>query len=143
MPLMRIEYDHDFRRIVKLERDLLRQVGVGARRTMEALKADIRANWSPPPPPSAVGDAPAVRTGNLDSSIFIDSVRDVRGRFAKASDNFVAVEMTIDTEKGKDPQGRGQYAVAVEELNFRPFVEPAVDRISDLFDDIMGGSINL
>lgn len=132
MPSISIRYDHKFRGIAEIERKVLEEAAMGAYETAEAIKNYVRDNWSPPPPPSALGDPPAVRTGNLDSSIFIDRVRNTKGQFAKSGEDFTAVRLTVDTTKGKDPMGRGQYAEAVSVYNDRPFLEPAADEIGEL-----------
>jgi hypothetical protein len=138
MPSISIRYDHKFRGIASIERKVLLEAGVGAYETAQAIKRYIRDNWSPPPPPSAVGDPPAVRTGNLDSSLFIERVRNVKGQFAKNGESYTAVVLTADTLRGNSPNGRTQYAEAVELYNNRPFLEPAVEEIGEqLMEAIM------
>lgn len=104
----------------------------------EAIVADIRSSWSGSSP-SAKGHAPAVVTGNLDTSIFVERTgRDVMGRFArddKASLRFIR----IDTTRGQSPtyttrggvqKSRGQYGMALEDPAYlnRPYLAPALDR---------------
>lgn len=93
---------------------------------------DIRSHWSSSAP-SSKGNAPAVVTGNLDSSVKKDRTpRDVLGRFAKGK-NVSMQFVRIDTADGNNPQGRGNYAPVLENEMDRPFLEPAIKRISAIY----------
>lgn len=76
-------------------------------------------------------------TGNLDSSILVEEQgRNAGGRFGGADAFYRYIR--IDTSQGDDPQGRGGYSQALEDESYldRPFVEPAMDRLSDIFPEM-------
>lgn len=101
-----------------------------------ALVDDIRDNWTSHQP-SSPGEPPAIKTGNLDSSVQASPQgRDILGRFANR-DNTRVWFVTLDTEKGNDPQERGQYAAVLEDDMDRPYMEPAIDRVSEVFPGLV------
>jgi hypothetical protein len=122
--------------MIRVEENIDKGAANGVEMATQALVLDIRSGWSWSSP-SAEGEAPAIKTGNLDSSVKIDpQKRDTSGRFsADAHVMFVR----IDTSEGVDPQGRGNYAPALEDESYlnRPFVQPAVDRMQEIFPEIM------
>ncbi len=83
------------------------------------LEADIKLSISGPSP-SAPGDPPGVVTGNLLNSINSE-VSDVQGVVN------VGADYGIDLEFG------------TRKMAARPFVQPAVDRLSDNFDSYFDG----
>lgn len=90
--------------------------------------SDVQSHWSSSSP-SDPGQAPAVKTGNLDQSLFKEKQgRDVLGRFAgnKGPVRFVRV----DTTRGPRSQGRGEYGAKLEDSMDRPYIDPAADRVS-------------
>jgi len=98
------------------------------RKGAEALRKDIRDNWSSHSP-SPLHSPPAVVTGNLDSSVIVEKVgRDILGRYADRKNTSVHF-VHINTEDGKNPGSRGNYAEALEKKYQRPFIEPAVERL--------------
>jgi hypothetical protein len=104
----------------------------------EALVNHIRSNWSATRQRIGAGNPPAIKTGNLDSSIFIEeSGRDVLGRFADANNTRVKF-VRIDTSMGDDPQGRGGYSQALEDTTYYnlPFMQPEIDAISGVYGDM-------
>lgn len=102
-----------------------------AKEGAETLAAYIQAHWSASSP-SPVGAAPAVETGNLDSSIIVRSgSRSVRsGRFASKNSVW---SVTADTQDGS-VQGKTKYnyAQALEDTSYhnRPFFIPAVEAVA-------------
>lgn len=131
-----VNKDPQWRTMIRVEENIDRSTKEGVRVSAEALVADIRSNWSSSSP-SAKGNAPAVVTGNLDSSVQLDEQkRDTSGRFsADAHVMFVRV----DTSMGDNPMDRGNYAPALEDEGFlnRPFIQPAIDRMEGIFPEIM------
>lgn len=119
----------NWRRLIKLERNVKKHTAEATREAAETLKRDIRDNWSAVRP-SMRGNPPAIKTGNLDSSIIVEEQsRTALGRFAGKEG--IAHFVRIDTEQGDDPQDRGQYAVVLERGYDRPFVKPAVERLKN------------
>lgn len=134
--------DPDFRTMVRIEKNLMRDVGLGVEDAAQGLVTYIRGNWSLNAP-SSPGSPPAIVTGNLDSSVVVDKQgRDLQGRFANA-ENTVVKFVRIDTSQGVDPQGRGEYAGILEEKLDRPFIEPAVQVVSQMYGAILKKRINL
>lgn len=131
-----INKDPSWRTMVRVTENIDRGAANGVANAADALVSDIRSNWSATSP-SADGEAPAIQTGNLDSSVKVDpQMRDTSGRFS--SDAHVLF-VRVDTSEGDDPQGRGNYAPALEDPNYlnRPFIQPAIDRMEGLFPEIM------
>ncbi len=88
------------------------------------------------------GNAPAVDTGNLDSSIKVEKQgRDEQGRFSKK--DTAARYIHIDTSTGDNPNGRGNYAAALEDPSYYnlPFVAPALERSGELFKEVIIRSV--
>lgn len=104
----------------------------------------IRKNWSSSSPSSA-GQPPAKVTGNLDSSLKMDSTgRDASGRFANSKNAkyaFIRVDTAngdFDDPNGRSPADRGNYAQSLEYGQAghhapRPFLEPAMAVIATSF----------
>lgn len=117
----------NWRTMVQVEDTLGRQIGEGVKATADAIVADIRSSWSGSPP-SARGQAPAVRSGVLDASIEVQEQegRDLRGRFL--GNGKVAYFISADTAEN-DPDGYN-YAMALEDPDYlnRPFLAPALER---------------
>jgi hypothetical protein len=123
----------DLSGIDRAERKMAAWADNGVHAAAEALKEEIRNGWSPVSP-SSEGQPPAILTGNLDSSIFVERQgRDILGRFAGRDAQVWFVR--IDTERGENPLGRGQYAEVLddEEQMNRPFVDRAMDRTAQNF----------
>lgn len=107
---------------------------VAAEDTANAIVADIRSSWSATRQAAGSGTAPAMDTGNLDSSVKVDRQgRDELGRFAgkDAAVRFIRV----NTAEGSNPGRRGNYAMALEDPDYYnlPFIAPALERSGDLF----------
>lgn len=101
--------------------------------TAKWIKNDIRSNWTAIAP-SSPGEPPAIRTGNLDSSVQVEKQgRDIFGKFT-SRENAQTWVVTIDTERGCCPNKRGQYGAVLELLLSRPFLEPAIDRSINFFN---------
>lgn len=101
----------------------------------EWLVNDVRSNWSASRQTIGSGNPPAIKTGNLDSSLFIeDNGRDVLGRFADRKNTKVKF-VRIDTARGDNPEGRGGYSPALEDTNYYnlPFLQPAIDRLNSIY----------
>lgn len=101
----------------------------GAGDAAEWVVNDIGSNWSPMSP-SSYGNAPAVVTGALDSSIYVDNKgRDLLGMFASGKD--VAIKsIKVDAEHGG--------ILEFTEYRYRPFVQPAIDRASGVYPEMLG-----
>lgn len=129
--MIKIRMKTDTSRLDRLERNIAGNTMDALTEAGEALKADIRSHWSIQSP-SSPGNPPAVLTGNLDSSVEVDRQgRDVLGRFA--GKDALVLFVRIDTTKGDNPLGRKEYASVLEDEMNRPFVQPAVDRMSQNF----------
>lgn len=132
----------DFRTMVKIERDLMRDVGFGVEEMAQILVSQIRGNWSLNAP-SSEGSPPAIVTGNLDSSVVAEPTgRDDKGRFAD-KENTTVMFVRVDTSEGIDPQDRGNYAPVLEEKLNRPFIQPAIDKVAPMVGAIMKRRINI
>ncbi len=125
----------DFRSMIRVEAKAKKRSGEIVTQASEMLVADIRSHWSSQSP-SARGNAPAIVTGNLDSSVVVDPRgRDAKGRFASGEDAVVRF-VRVDTSKGDNPMGRGNYAHILEDDLGRPFMEPAIERMSKIYPDM-------
>lgn len=103
----------------------------GASETADMVIADIQSGWSTSRQSIGSGNPPAMDTGNLDSSIRKeDQGRDALGHFDKKGDDAKAYYIHIDTEEGNNPNGRGNYAMALEDPDYYdlPFISPALER---------------
>lgn len=119
----RLVVKDNWRTLIKLQRNVPKKTGKALDETAEAIVNYIRSNWSSPAP-SSWGSPPAVRTGNLDESIVVESQgRDVLGRFTRED---IVRYIVIDT----DNDGRGQYSLALEDPYYlnRRFIEPAMEQ---------------
>lgn len=137
--------DTAYRSLVRVERRVSETSEEFTRAALEWLQADIRQNWSPSSV-SAIGSPPAKdlpkTTGNLDSAIFIQQqVRGSLGRFATNADHKYGY-LSIDTARGSNPKNRGGYSQALEfgvpsnNLQPRPFLQPAVERLAGVYPDL-------
>ena len=124
-----------YRTLIRVENTVDATTGEFLDEAADWLVNDIRSSWSSSSP-SPVGAAPAVVTGNLDSSVIVDEQgRSDGGRFASKSGQKVKI-VRVDTSKGDDPQGRGNYAQALEDPHYiynRPFMRPAIKRLESEF----------
>src|SRR5690606_21177708 len=128
--MMKMRFKTDLRLLDRKEQDVKRNAQAGAREAADLVKTVIKRNWSKASP-SSEGQPPAVDTGKLDGSIFIEKQgRDVLGRFA--GKDAAVYHVTIDTVRGPNPDKTTQYAAALDDqdgkLN-RPFVDRAVDEV--------------
>lgn len=127
MLTLKLKVLDNWRTMVRVEDTLKKQVGEGVKATADMIAEDIRSSWSGMSP-SARGEAPAVLTGVLDSSVVVDDQgRDSEGRFAGKADAAVWF-IRVDTSEN-DPGG-DNYAQALEDPGYldRPFVAPALAR---------------
>lgn len=92
----------------------------------------IRADWSTSSP-SPEGGPPGVKTGNLDSSIQQKDEGHIALRKIPNDVDFFVQFVTANTSEGDDPQGRGNYGVAIEEPYRRAFINPAIAQVAPLF----------
>lgn len=118
--------------MIRVERDLKKQVNEAVRATADAIVEDIRSSWSGMSP-SSWGSAPAIVTGLLDNSIVVDDQsRSPTGQFAKSSDMEVWY-IRADTAGG-EPHGYN-YAMALEDPDYlnRPFLAPAMERAAGYY----------
>lgn len=122
------------RSLMRVERKVLETSDDFAVSAAEMLKNDIRSNWSSSSP-SSEGNAPAKLTHNLDSSIFIESTsRGEGGRFAGKEGKYRYI--VVDTSKGDNPLGRGNYSATLENEMNRPFLQPAIDRVAPVLGNL-------
>lgn len=140
-----VNRDPQWRTMIRVETNIERTSGEAARVVAEALAQDIRSNWSSTYIPNDFGNPPSIESGgrknrtpgNLDSSVIVDDQgRDSLGRFATDAKIFF---VRTDTSKGDNPEGRGNYAAALEDPNYkykRPFTEAAINRMQDIFPAI-------
>lgn len=132
MPLtLQWKTDDMHKSIIKIEKKYKKAIDVSTRVGADYVAQDIKNGWSATSP-SREGARPAIDTGNLDSSIKVERTgRDELGRYADAN-NTKAHYVSMDTSKGSDPRGRGQYTQALEEGTFRmgarPFIQNAMNR---------------
>lgn len=126
-------------RVDRVEREMQRKLQEAMNNAAETVANDIRSNWTKPGP-SSPGQAPGVLTGNLDSSVRTTSDgRDAQGRFAPK--NMPHRFVRINTAEGDNPLGRGDYATVLEDKLNRPYVQPAIDRVSRIFPYIIKRTI--
>lgn len=92
----------------------------------------IRADWSTSSP-SPVGSPPAVKTGNLDSSIMRTDEGHIQLRKIPNDVDFFIQFVTANTSEGDNPDGRGNYGVSLEEKYTRPFINAAIAQVEPLF----------
>ena len=129
-----VNKDPNWRLMVRVEQNIESSTAEGVDAAANALVSDIRSNWSPSAP-SQVGTAPAIVTGNLDSSIKVDDQkRDRSGRFSKDA---IVKFVRMDTSTGDNPNGRGNYGAVLEENLDRPFIQPAIDRMQGQYESIL------
>ena len=120
----------DLSGMAKAERKIESGVNNASKKAAEALVDDIRSHWTAPGP-SSPGEAPAILTGNLDSTVRVDKQgRDLLGRFSSDAEVFF---VRIDTAAGDNPLDRGDYATVLEDKRDRAFFEPAVERLANIF----------
>lgn len=133
----------DWRTMVRIEARLKEQAREAVEEACQALVRDIRSNWSLSSP-SRRGEAPAVVTGNLDSSVVVDeNGRDLLGRFA--GKDSVVMFVRVDTSEGANPGDRGNYAPALEDEDYldRPFINPAIERVGGEYPAIFKRIVKL
>lgn len=134
--------DPDYRVMARIEKNMLRDVGLGVEDGAKALVTAIRGNWSLNSP-SAVGSPPAMVTHNLDSAVKVDEKgRDEYGKFAD-TENTRVMFVRIDTSEGDNPMGRGNYAEVLESKLDRPFIEPAITQVAHLYGMLIKKRISL
>jgi len=142
MITLTLKGEEDFyRSVYRLEKNVADSSGEFVLKMGERLVEYIRESWSKNSPSSA-GNPPAIESGNLDSSIQMESTgRDASGRFAN-SDNLKVVFVRADTTKGtitdasgRDPNDKPNWAQS-QELGQaghhlpRPFMAPALEKIA-------------
>lgn len=134
--------DELYRNVTKFERSVEDSTGEFLKIAAEWLVNDIRSNWSSRSP-SSRGSAPAVVSGNLDSSVIAEKTgRSSGGQFASTADA-TSWFVRVDTAKGSDPQGRGGYAKVLEDELKRPFFNPAVERLKAVYEDLAKRTIKV
>ncbi len=134
-----------YRTLIRIERTIEQQSHHFLDDMARWIVGDIRDNWSPVSP-SAGGEAPAIDSGNLDSSFTMDKqYRSSGGRFASKGEAS-RVYLRVDTLDGIAPNGYN-YAQALEtgtyKMDARPFLSPALDRARDVMPRIARGSFRL
>ena len=126
--IIKIKGEDKLRRsVMRVERKVIETSDDFAVAAAETLKNTIRKNWSSTSP-SSKGSPPAKVTGNLDSSIFIEGQsRSAGGQFAGSKGAYRYI--VIDTSKGSEPLGRGNYSDILENELERPFLQSAIDEV--------------
>lgn len=125
-----------YRALIRIERNVTTSTEEFGQMAAEWLANDIRSSWSLTSP-SSPGDPPAKVTWNLDSSVQTNfQGRDLSGRFT-GKDQRVLWFVSVDTTEGIQPGNRGGYAQALEmgtdRMRARPFMMPAIERLSATF----------
>lgn len=134
--------DPGYRTMIKVENDLLRDLGFGVEELANLLVSEIRGNWSLNAP-SSRGNPPAIVTGNLDSSVKVEEQgRDTLGRFA-SPENTVVKFVRVDTSEGDNPDDRGNYAPILEGALEREFIQPAIDIVAPMTGAIMKRQVKI
>lgn len=139
-PMMVVDWrgeEEFYRSLFRLERKVEEQSSELVTFAANWLVNDIRTSWSPTAQTQGSGNPPAIKTGNLDSSVIAEQGRDVLGRFAAAR------VVRVDTEAGMNPQGRGNYAQVLEFKYDLPFFQPAVDRLEAVYPSLAKRFIRL
>lgn len=124
------------------EQKLLTKAGIFAKDIAEAHIEDARANWSSYPP-STPGRPPAMRSGNLDSSPYIEYraggalFTRMFSNVASNPEDFPIAIVNWDTTKGSyEPENKRGYAGYLEtgtvKMKRRPFVRASLRRIREL-----------
>lgn len=126
-----------YRSLVRIERQVEAESSELVTFAAEWLVNDIRSSWSPMQQTAGSGNPPAIKTGNLDSSVIAEQGRDVLGRFAAAR------VVRVDTEAGMQPNNRGNYAQALEFGYNLPFFEPAKERLMQIYPTLAKRFIRL
>lgn len=119
-----------YRSLVRIERNLTDSSSALVTFAADWLVNDIRSHWSATKQTAGSGNPPAIKTGNLDSSVIAEQGRDVLGRFAAAR------VVRVDTEAGDYPNNRGNYAQVLEHKYNLPFFEPAKERLMVVYPDL-------
>jgi hypothetical protein len=135
-----------YKSLIRIERKLNEKTSDFLKFSAEWLKNDIRSHWSSRSP-SAPNSAPAVVSGNLDSSIFVEQQgRSLGGQFSSGAMTWF---VRVDTAKGSNPRNRGGYSQALEfgvpshNQRPRPFMQPAIDRLKQNFESLAKSKIKL
>lgn len=147
MLTLRLDGEENFyRSLIRVERKVEEQSHDFLDAMAEWIVGNIRENWSSQSP-SAAGQPPAMKTGNLDSSFLIDEqYRSSGGQFSAKSEAS-RVYIRVNTEDGDNPLNRGNYAQALEtgtyRMEARPFLSPAIDRANDIMPHIARSKFRL
>lgn len=137
-----------YRVLIRIERTIDQQSDEFLETMGEWIVDDIQTHWFPTSPsPKQGGTAPAVDTGNLDSSVRLEQgFRGSGGRFASKA-QAKTLFIRVNTAEGDNPMNRGNYAVALEEgtgrMAERPFLAPAMERASHITSFIAKATFKL
>jgi hypothetical protein len=124
--------------MARIEKRVIDGLDTATEDTANAIVADIRSSWSAGRQAMGSGTPPAMDTGNLDSSVKVEKQgRDDLGRFAGKDATVRYIQ--VNTAEGSNPNGRGNYAMALEDADYYnlPFIAPALERSGDLFETII------
>lgn len=127
-----------YRSLVRIEGKVKRGADELTAAGAEGLMNYMRSHWSASRQAVGSGNPPAKDTENLDSSIRMEeSGRDALGRFASRENTSVRF-VRINTAEGSDPQGRGNYAQALEDPEYYnlPFIAPAVEYMQHVYSEM-------
>lgn len=128
MLTLKFREKENWKTMIRVEDKLKKQVGEGVKATAQAIVEDIRSSWSGSRQTAGSGTPPAIDSGVLDNSIFVDDQgRDTEGRFAN-KDSAEVWYIRVDTAEN-DPGGYN-YAEALEDPEYYnlPFIAPALKR---------------
>jgi hypothetical protein len=127
--MITIRFKSDLSQLNKLDRQVERRIDGSVKKLTTAIVDHMRSNWSPNVP-SFPGQPPAVRTGDLDSSMQIEQGRGMAGRFGKSYIIKFTDPATAALEFGYPPNN----------LAPRPFIRPAMEyygvRVAEHFTDL-------
>ena len=147
---------YDIQRLMRntsrLEEEVIRSISNLIFEAADYLIAYIRESWSGLyPPASTPGYPPAIRSGNLDTTVekSMGYARDRYGRFAERG-KATQVRISIDTVRGggqrmqdKEISGKHRdYAYYLElgtrPMQPRPFLDPAAEHLAIKFPQLAG-----
>ncbi len=127
-PMVKMRWNVDIRGVDEILEDMDENTNSAVHNAADALADMIDNSWSTSSP-SAPGQPPAVRDGDLRGSIRVEQSRNTRGQFTSGFSVVVEAEYGAALEFGYSPNN----------LKPRPFVRPAVLRMQS---EIAGFFVN-
>jgi len=127
--------ESSLRRIAKIERNVDTTSEEFLQAAAEYLVGDLHKSWSSTPQTVGSKKPPAIKTTNLDSSIKIGKMRNLKGQFGAGAEAKM-IPVTVDTTDGDKNNGRGSYQAVLEDIYDLPFFQPAVDRLAQEYEGL-------